>query len=325
MQKIRGLLRTIILLSVAIGLPLIFAVFLVVTGFITARYILFLTEHQFDPVFKIYVDFDDDLDFNEARALALRMDALANQIEDSGWEPAISEELMNQWALELLPMYSYEGATNRTNIPEVLLPLPWIEGENHNHIGGKSDCITMAVINYRYFNPVSHWYSDERWPIVLAHELAHVQQRSAVCENYSSEQIENTAQMVAWEVMAALANGGNRDAAYALVFELRNVALGSAHAQGNADEYNELLNKVFDKDPNSIARHEKSIRFWSGHPEKLNEILHKYSRQPLDILFTYRNTGVVHQLALPTQHKTLPIDDLLYFIANAEILIEGFL
>lgn len=272
-----------------------------------------------DPVFGIYVNADDRLDFDEAAALALRLDRLAQQIEKTGWEPEANEATFNAWVYELLPMYSYEGAVGRTNIPDQVMPVRWIEGMSHNHIGGRSDCNKTAAINYRYFNPTSHWYQDKTWIATLAHELAHTQQLVSTCAVYDSERIENTAQIVAWEVLAGLANAGNRDAAYTLIFELRNTAMRAASAQGNVDD---LYGQIYDD--NELARWHKAQRFWGDRPDELQDILTKYAQQPLDIAFTYRNTGTVHLLALSTADKTLDIDDLTYFLSHAESLVRGF-
>ena len=228
--------------KLALELLLVFAIVLLVKGSTQLR-----DEYNsmvVDPVMGILVDQDETLNFKEASDLALRFHTLVEKLEDENWQLYATPTTIDLWALELLGMFPYEGAVIQTQVPQILEATPWIDGGSHNHVGGRSNCETYAVLNFRYVNPVSEWYKSKTWPITIAHELAHVQQGHRVCFNADRDLVENTAQIVAWEVMSSLANSGNQDALKIMIYEMRSVALGSARAQGTEDQYMDLIHSL---------------------------------------------------------------------------------
>ena len=112
------------------------------------------------------------MDFGEASRLALRFQKLVEKLEKEEWEINATPVAIELWGLELLGMFPYEGAVIKTQVPQVLEATPWITGGSHNHVGGRSNCGSYAVLNFRYINPISEWYNSKTWPITIAHELA---------------------------------------------------------------------------------------------------------------------------------------------------------
>ena len=273
-----------------------------------------------DPIMGILVDQDETMNFNEVSRLTLRFQKLVDELEDEGWDIPANPTAIDLWALELLGMFPYEGAVLGTKVPTQLEAVPWIDAGSHNHVGGRSDCQNYAILNFRYINPISEWFNSHTWPITIAHELAHVQQTQRLCFNSDRALIENTAQIVSWEVMSSLANSGNRNALKIMIYEMRDVALSSARAQGTDEQFMNLIREMFDS-PNKLARIEKSNRVWEDRRDELQDILTKYSQTPLDMIFLEREFGTVYGLALDNADRTMEIDDLIYFLSHAEEML----
>jgi hypothetical protein len=285
------------------------------------RVIQYYDRYRIDPYLATLADGDAELSLFEAQALAIRFHAMTEEIDASGWYPEATEERLDQWAHELLPMYAYEGVSERTRIPKAVALVQWREPFPHNKIGGRSDCGSYAVVNYRYFNEISDWYQRPYWIGILTHELAHVAQGPGVCAIYDSEPTENAAQIITFEVLASLANGGNRDAAYTLAHEIKGMAISAVRAMSTKAEYREFYQRLYPNRPDKWGRLLQSERYWARDPEQLQTILEKYNRQPLELIYRYRQDGVVYRLALPNETKSLAIDDLLYFMRHAEEMI----
>ena len=294
---------------------------------------------KIDPTFKIEFDkYDEFVSFRETKDLAVRFDKIYDTLPENP-PPTDDFEVVN-WAIELLPMYEYNGFVEKTVWPprNGIGFVLWPDGNTFNHVSGRSDCRSAAVLNIRYENPASSWYRDEDWIMVLAHELAHVQQGLA-CDQYPTSQVENTAQIISWEVVASLVNGGNKKLIRPLVGELRSVAMSSAY--GIAIKYN-LLDQFLDLrerlSPGAIAdaRFQRNVRKWATDPTRLGEILNWYNTEPLNMVTRAirNNDSKIEGLALPPVYSDgkavyysshpqplIPkLDDLKYFLAHAENL-----
>jgi hypothetical protein len=303
---------------------LIVLFFIVLAGLLAAnvgQVIRYYDAYRIDPWLATLADGDAELSLFEAQALAMRFHALTEEIDGSGWHPEATEERLDQWVAELIPMYAYEGVSDRTKVPNMVALVRWQEAFAHNKIGGRSDCGQYAVVNYRYMNPISEWYQRPYWIGILTHELAHVAQGPGVCAIYDSQPTENAAQIVTLEVLASLANGGNRDAAYTLAHEIKGMAMSAVRAMSSRAEYREFYQRLYPNRPDKWARLLQSERYWARDPEQLHTILEKYNRQPLELVYRYRQDGVVYRLALPNETKSLRIDDLLYYMRHAEEMI----
>jgi hypothetical protein len=125
---------------------------------------------------------------------------------------------------------------------------------------------------------------------------------------------------MAWEVMAALANGENPEAAIAMVYELRGVVLSASAAmaahEDRMDDYWELAEMVYGDDAGYMARLRKAQRFWAEDEERLKTLRMRYSWTPINLVFKARNEGAIYGLAIDNGTRVAKIDDLLYFLEN---------
>jgi hypothetical protein len=132
---------------------------------------------------------------------------------------------LQSWTNEILPWFAEERIVTRERAP-TRVTYGDFSGKGANHVLGSTDCERAQVsINRRYVNSVSSMYRSLDLVWTLTHELAHVQQNS-LCRSAPQADVETSAQLMAFEVDAALALNGNRWAGLALLRELRRAAVG---------------------------------------------------------------------------------------------------
>lgn len=318
-----------LLIWAVVALYLIFFV-LVVSSFLFVSSFLISEVVEKDNVMKVRVDDDDRLDFDESARLARRFDTMVDKINDANWSPQANSGNIRDLMYEVTPMFMYEGLVTQTNSEFETIPFSFSDGFDHNHIAGRSNCETYVLLNARYQNENSGWYNRANWPVVMAHEIAHAQQGSACSREYNSQDlIENSAQVMAWEVMAALSSQGSSLATLALVCEFRGVAMSSAGAlaveEGREEDYEKLLQDVYGNEPQKMSSVTKALRFWADDMEELSTLRIRYSWTPLNMVFKARSEGTVYQLAISNDTHSVEIDDLIYFLRNAEELTEAAL
>lgn len=280
-----------------------------------------------DDVTGIRVDENTWLNFDEAAALVRKWSHVVDDIEATGWSPIFDDDAMLAWMSEVTPMFEYEGLVRQTHDEIQGLVVSFAEGFAHNHIAGRSDCETYVALNRRFTTPISSWYEHQTWPATLAHELAHVQQGPACSRDISSQALlENTAQIMSWEVLAALANQGSPEATLTLVYEMRGNAMSAARAmavhEDRLEDYEKLFYDVFGDDPHWVAAHEKNLRFWVDRQDELYGIQMRYGWAPLNRVFKARHEQTIYKLALDNSTHAAEIDDLVYFIQHMEELVE---
>lgn len=277
---------------------------------------------------------------SQAEKLAVRLDKILDSIPERRFDGEASVYL---WALEILPYFEYEGLTSSVKLPDSIDFQPQLNGRMHNHILGQAGCVRNGggpvTINARVANPVSARYGDTWFLPTLVHELIHVQ-GGGFCFG-SSERLESTTQIATFEVLAAMANHGNKDAAYALMDELRDTALAAVHYEalrdGDVERYYELHRKIHPS-PLEQARTEKFRRFWNENAQtrsRFKFILNTYSAIPLRAVFSGLETGEIpnlymgewvdvgtfsHDTEPPDKYaaRVLKVDDLVYFLEHAE-------
>lgn len=306
--------------------------------FVTVIYFTFLISSSIfirnyfekDPVMQIKVRELPHIGFEESAELARRLTALTNEIDETGWVPDSGDETMQNWINEITPMFMYEGLVTETAVDFDGFFISYPGGYRHVHVGGESDCDTYILLNNRFFNPVSDWYQNNTWPITAAHELAHIQQGPACDRDYNSQNLlENSAQIMAWEVMAALANRGNVEATLSLVFDLRGTALSSARAmsevEGRPEDFQKLLQEIYGDDASKMASIAKNRRYWADKQEKLRSLTYRYGWSPLNLVFMARDEKTVYQLAINNETHSAEIDDLIYFFEHMEELVGSAL
>lgn len=257
----------------------------------------------------------------QAERFALRVDAILDHMEKPQF---YASDLYPFWAYEAAPYFEYEGLVQG----EVIVPsLEWnvgLNGADHIHLGGYTYCAGVVWLNIRYVNPVSVRYDDPDALAVLVHEMLHAQ-GGEFCDS-DSERAESRTQLGMLETLAGMANHGNRVALYALLEELRSVALGTVWLQalrsGDESRYLDLSRRIYDGEPFEIARAEKSARYWSANRSTLLEILAKYEasvfEEILDFEFKVDIPGDATSARVPVQ-----MDDLRYVLAHLSDFAQG--
>jgi hypothetical protein len=285
-----------------------------------------------DPTFKIEFDHEPLVSFKEASDFLLRMDGLQDKLE----EPIIPATPQNITALvqEIVPYFEREGATDNAWFPKDVNYFVARDDGTHMNVSGRSDC-DRFVVNYRHANPWSAWSKDSDWIGTVVHETAHVQQRPDVCFNSERVNVENTAQIVATEVMAGMVNDRNDLMVYPLIDELKSYAGGTAYSialrDKRLDDYERLRRKVKNS-PRSEAGYQRSRRYWRGKQDQLNFILTAYYELPFNKIVggIRENNNYIYDLALPSHFNTMgqnrprrfKVDDIQYFLENAEERVE---
>lgn len=289
---------------------------------------------SYDPFLKVEFDRVPDLSLEECKALALRFDRLNDALDKTEYRPAVNSEEALEWAKEIMPHFSYNGL-RQAAIPNKLTFMEYGDGRSHNHIAGQSDCRDMVRLNARMGNEHSPWGNKAMFLPVLVHELAHIVQGD-MCRN-NREDVETSAQIMAFEVMASMANSGNREMVYGLLDELKDVSLGATFAMYlNNNDLNGY--KAFRRRVNPTAFNEalfeRGLRYLDM--KDLKFILTAYNYNPLNIMVKAirGNYGKVEGLPIPTvltspsgyiirNAEPLPflLDDLKYFLGDAERLV----
>ena len=191
---------------------------------VLGKAINFLSGARYDSTFKIEFDGNQDkLSFNECAQLAKRFDRIYDSLPES--RPSMTQKDLLKWAVEVIPMFEYEGFVAPARWPEKdeIGFYAFASGSDHNHILGRSNCDSYAILNYRVANEHSSWFQDDDTITAFIHELAHVQQGSECAQ--PTGRVENTAQIMTLEVASALVNQGNMEVLPSLVSEIRGMAL----------------------------------------------------------------------------------------------------
>ncbi len=297
-----------------------------------------------DKVFKIDFDnFDEFLSFKECSQLAIRMDKLYDKLPE--YKPSMTQQDLLEWAVEMIPMFEYEGIVSQAKWPQqsgidfFIFP----DGDSDNHVAGRSDCANYTALNIRFANPHSSWYQDEDAPFTLLHELAHIQQGQEVCATADRDLVENSAQIAAIEVASALVNQGNKELLTPLVSELRGMAISAAYAAAlrtnQTEAFIELRSKL-SPGAFSDARFAKSQRRWSEDPGNLMQILDRYNVVPLLMISNAirLHDSKIEGLAFPpiyiqnsgnymiynSNPEPIKLDDTAYLLTHFEAMIGNF-
>lgn len=256
---------------------------------------------------------------SDAERAALRFDAALDRLERPEDINSADAQVL---AIEIAPYFEYEGLTGwSTSIPEVVYE-PQLEAMGHNHLLGYTFCEDEVYLNARYVNWTSAWYNRPDFFSTLVHEMIHTL-GGDFC-TYDSAWTESRTQLATLEVMAAMANHGNAMALYALLDELRAVAMGTALAEAieadDLDRYRWLHSEVYDGDPIQRAKFEKSMRFWSPRLTELRALLAKYDVAVFADFQDFRFQAEIPG-GLPGRDVIL-MDDLQYLVDNLDDMTE---
>lgn len=287
----------------------------------------------------------------QASQQVLRFDAAYDALSKESMPSITTQVQLDAWVTEIVPFFEYEQIDQEgmTIYPSSVSFENYINGTQHNHVLGQTNCLDSAItLNARFTNPISSWYGRVDAVGTLVHELAHAQ---GICFANDTFDAEVSAQLVTLEILSALVNKGNRAALPALVNELRDMSIASAkyaaRAEGREDEFAALMKRVApDAFDQAIAA--KSDRFWQADPERLSYILEAYNFTPMREVYQALATDqAISGVQLPIndqcsymnnpaypfpgyadgeqeadcEMKPLVVDDLAYVVANLDALI----
>jgi hypothetical protein len=269
------------------------------------------------------------IDFSDPAKVAVETDAIIDRMST----PALNINL-RLWTNEILPWFSEEGIVD-SELPPARVRYVNFHGQDAIHVLGTTDCKRGVVsINARYANPVSSMYRSIDLVLTLTHELAHVQQER-VCNSAPVDNVEASAQLMAFEVDAAMALDGNAWAARSLLVELRTVAYGVLQydalrgVPGAQAELVTVRAQIYS--PPEQAALAQLVHSWADDPVGREQALLRYDVEPYERLVRALETNLlVADLALPIKswqagertptNGTLSIDDLALFLDDARDL-----
>lgn len=269
------------------------------------------------------------IDFRDPARLALETDAI---IDRTAVAPL--DMRLRPWTDEILPWFAEEGIVGVPRPPSRVRYASY-GGRHATHVLGKTHCKSGSVsINGRFVNPVSSMYRSVDMVLTLTHELAHVQQ-NGLCERASSVLVETSAQIMAFEVDAAMALDGNAWAGLALLRELRSVAVGKLQydalhrVRGARDALVRVRAAIYTKA--ELAQAAQRARYLAKDPAGGEATLLRYVVQPYRKLAkAVRGDRIVTGLATPGTSQrpwaaklgsgSLWVDDLAYFLEHADEL-----
>lgn len=238
------------------------------------------------------------LTFNLAVSQALFYERIVDSLPDTAFAVIDDQQDLNEWTLEIVPFFGYEGITGpdadefTENIlggyvyPE-RIRFEYFDDRGslgQHHILGMANCMSGDLwMNERFANPNSSFYQSKAVLEVLVHELAHIQ---GVC--FDPELSEVSASIITLEVLASMAIKGNNAAFSSLMLALesmyKDAALAIALDEGRLAEY-EYVFGLSGEIPGATAQEragwDKTMRYWESDPGYLREILMKYNFVPM--------------------------------------------
>lgn len=237
-----------------------------------------------------------ELTYEQAMGDAQRFHALLALVPEDRRATVASDEDLENWTLEVVPFFAYEGVTSDDATGGFGGPVYpamtfeyYQEALLHNHVLGRALVFGDEIsLNARHTNPVSSWYGRTDALATLIHELAHAQGVKFPAP-HSNIDHEASAQLVMLEVLSALVNNGNELALAPLLEELYYMNLSAARYVAIRDGYEErfLADRASFHDAFEMANFEKSDRFWArraGEGTNLSYILEVYNYDPLNAL-----------------------------------------
>lgn len=260
--------------------------------------------------------------YSPAAAFALRIDAALDRLPEPA-QPTY-DDLTVYWPFEIAPYFEYEGLTDyEYGVPPIVILEPQLGAMEHVHIAGYTYCEDAVFLNARYINPVSVWNERTEVLATLVHEMVHTV-GGDFC-SFDSVTAESRTQLGTLEVLAAMANHGNEYAFYALLDELRDIAMSTAELEyieaGDIAGFRALYQEVY-PEAARLARIDKSLRFWANDMETLKGILDRYSKVVFD---DFQDGEFLAYLPGYRQGATtIPMDDLVYVLSNLDELSRYF-
>ncbi len=281
----------------------------------------------------------EKLDYNQAASVVLRIDKAWQTLPERTFE--VTDTTISDYLHDINGMFGYAGYKGANGVTPV--EFEWMRDSlMHLRVLGHTNCEgEKIVLNKRFITPDSAWFNAIEAFSTATHEQAHNGQGREECSSWDN--VEQTAQIVSWEMMAFAARGGNTLAAYALTREMRHVFLDIAlfkglKQKGGFQKFVELVKTI------SWSQFDESILHarMEVMPEqymRLLGILEDYSEKPMSWVIGAELDGTrgIVDLAYPKQYnpsgyssysagsdyeepKPIPysVNNLLEFIQNAQ-------
>ena len=272
------------------------------------------------------------LSYDRAEAVYLKLDTAWDRTPDAAKTPVFTDPAgANIWVNEILPYFVSEGITTLDDLkpPSSVTFRFYPDPDYAFHVLGTTGlCSTDVELNQRLITPGDGWMAEDLQLVVLTHELAHVQ---GVCASGTALNDEQSAQLISWEVDAAMANSGCAQCRASLLADLRGRALGMVEEAARAEgrEADLAVLEATTLSPAEQAARARSERQWAtGDQDELQRILTNYYTIPMAAWVTALDAHQTHidgvqlpinpfqQYLPPQQAKPLVIDDLASFWSN---------
>lgn len=288
-----------------------------------------------------------------ATEIVLRVDALADRIEQLYPDQLRSKEAVQGFILEIAPYAVYERImpenTNYGDKGRLMLPtreiLPDIMfrhygGQDNFHLMGTAACHDLENpvmnISLRYFNPASPLFNKAASQIaVTVHELMHMQ---GICTDVSKggedvADIETATQIATLEVLAAMTRHGNEYGLLPFLREIQDYAedflLLDAVKNGTLDAYKQNIVAVTANNIYREASFAKSMDHWFESPSltfRLKEILTHYGVQPYEYIIEALNDEdyETRKLPFPNKRGKIQLNDIAWVLDRLTELVNDY-
>lgn len=249
-------------------------------------------------------------------SMALKID----RILDSEKPLLITEyDLVNKWPKEIAPYFEYEMLTNgEAKVPTVKF-FESTEAHRCFHILGYTYTFDQSgdvFLNDRFKNATSPAYQSISALTTLIHETAHIQ--GGDFSGMDSSVSEKNAQLATLEVLAGMANSGNKYARQALLDELRDVFMGvacsNAIKHGSLERFYKLGERIYGEAKNKRMRHWQNAGL-----DKYDEVLSKYC---VSVYNDFQDFQFVCKAEGDKSPRVFIMDDLRAFLENLNIRME---
>jgi len=244
------------------------------------------------------------------------------------WGMKTNDPMFGPLITTVLPYFSYEGIACQSRVPRMVVWVPFAQGAEHFHIGGRASCSdAVFLINYEYLNTLSPRFQRDSFLQIFVHEMGHVQ--GVCCSGYmacSPGAMETDNQIATLEVLAAMCNRGHSYACKPLIGELRNEAMdyvrGSCYGNGTMPLYDWFAQNIIYNKADERSRVAKSQRYWSSTEARTHELRYIITAYGMRPFWKMSQTLAREDLTTdwspyyPNRSGTIVLDDLHYLLTH---------
>ena len=242
------------------------------------------------------------ISYAQALAVSQKLTAMWDSIPAKDKQPVIADVASaTTWMNEILPYFESEGVSPNPIMPSKIEFQYWPQDSDYaeHTLGTTGICGDIVTLNQRLITPGDPWMQSDESLLVLAHELTHIQ---GVCWGTAPYNDEQSAQIISWEILAAMSNAGFVPAKVSLIADLRNRAFGmtgqlAAQTGHKADWLRQRAQLCRGTECASEAR---SDRLWASKPDELATLLANYYTIPMSAwLIAIDHGDTIHGVMLP--------------------------